>query len=120
MSNPTPTYADAFVAALAQQGATVSADQVADSSAVDADVQNARDWLGTLDDTTRQAIDEVTADNQIKVGLADPSVGIVQSIGPVLSAIDTTNTSISISAAMDMIATASQQAAAAAQQTPGN
>jgi hypothetical protein len=106
-------YADAMSAALASRGISVAAADMPTQDSVDADVQSLRDWLSSLDGDTRGAIDQVTGENAVKAGLADPSVGIVSAIGPILAAFDAAPESISISAATDTIAAASSEAAAA-------
>lgn len=106
-------YADALSNALAADGITVAAQDVPSQQDVDGDVTGLQTWLGSLDDNTRQGIDLVTAESPVKAGLADPSVGIVSSIGPILSGFDNAAASISISKAVELIAAASSQAAAA-------
>ena len=106
-------YADAMSTALSSHGISVAAEDVPTQDAVDADVQQLRDWLASLDDDTRAGIDQLTGENAVQAGLADPTVGIVSSIGPILAAFDAAPESISISAATDTIAAASSEAAAA-------
>jgi hypothetical protein len=108
-------YSDDFVAALsaAATGINISSDVVPTQDAVESDLTQLQNWLNSLDDDTHQAIDLVTADNPIKAGLADPNVGIVTSIGPILSAYDNLAASLSISMVYTQLANADTQAAAA-------
>lgn len=106
-------FADDFVTALSASGVSISADIVPTQDALNSDLTQLQSWLSSLDDDTHQAIDEVTAGNPIKAGLADPSVAIVTSIGPILSAFDDLPASLSISVAFQQISDAALQAAAA-------
>jgi hypothetical protein len=106
-------YSDDFVAALSASGISISSDLVPSQDAVESDLAQLKSWLDNLDDDTHQAIDLVTAENPIKAGLADPSVGIVTSIGPILSALDSQPQSLSISASYNLLSGADSQAAAA-------
>jgi len=104
------TYADEFARLLNERGIPVDAAVVPDKEFVDADVQVVREWLALLEENTRAAIDEVTAENAVQAGLGDPQVAIVGAIGPVLAAFDSQPESISITVSIDMIARASEDA----------
>jgi hypothetical protein len=108
------SYEETLAQILNDQGIPVDASAVPGRDAVEADLQRLRDWLGSLEDETKSAIDEATAENAVQAGLADPEVSIVQDIGGVLAGFDNQQSAISISSALDMIAAAS----AAADQPP--
>jgi hypothetical protein len=108
------SYEETFAQILNDQGIPVDASAVPGRDAVEADLQRLGDWLGSLEDETKSAIDEATAENAVQAGLADPEVSIVQDIGGVLTGFDNQPSAISISSALDMIAAAS----AAADQPP--
>ena len=106
------SYQETFAETMAGKGVPVDADMVPEQEAVNSDLNALSAWLNSLDENTHAAIDLVTAENPIKSGLADPSVSIVQAIGPLLAAFDTKPASISISTALEMLMDASTQAAA--------
>jgi hypothetical protein len=105
------SYAEAFAEAMAGKGVPVDASVVPDQEAVNSDLDALRAWLSSLDEGTRAALDLVTAKKPIKAGLADQSVGIVQTIGPLLAAFDSQPAPISISTALEMLTDASAKAA---------
>lgn len=107
------TYEEEFAQILSDQGLSVDASIVPGQDSVDADLQQLSGWLGGLEQASKDAIDEVTADNPVKAGLADPSVAIVSSIGGILAAFDAQAAAISISSALDTLTSASAQAAQA-------
>lgn len=106
------SYAEAFAEAMADKGVPVDASVVPEQEVVNSDLDALSAWLSSLDEDTHAAIDLVTAENPIKAGLADPSVGIVQAIGPLLAAFDAASASIPISTSVDMLTDASATAAA--------
>jgi hypothetical protein len=106
-------FADDFVTALSASGVNISADSVPTQDTLNDDLTQLQSWLESLDGDTHQAIDQATAGNPIKAGLADPNVAIVTSIGPILSAYDSLPASLSISDAAQQISAAAVQAAAA-------
>jgi|SRR5947209_8219450 hypothetical protein len=106
------SYTEAFATAMAGKGVPVDASVVPEQEAVNSDLDALGAWLSSLDEDTHAAIDTVTAENPIKAGLADQSVGIVQAIGPLLAAFDDQPASISISTALEMLTAASAEAAA--------
>ena len=106
------SYTEAFAEAMASKGVPIDASVIPEQEAVDSDLDALDAWLSSLDEDTHAAIDMVTAENPIKAGLANQSVGIVQAIGPLLAAFDSQPASISISTALEMLKDASATAAA--------
>jgi hypothetical protein len=104
-------YEEAFAQVMSDSGIAVDPGIVPSQDAVDADLAQMGDWLGSLEADTRAAIDQVTAENAVQAGLADGSVGIVQAIGPLLEAFDAQPEPLSISTTHQMLAAASAQAA---------
>ncbi len=126
-------FADDFVSALSAlkgvgigsdmvpaSGVSISSNIVPSATAIQADIKALTSWLRSLDEGTRQAIEEATADNPIKAGLADPKVGIVTSIGPILAAFDSHPSSQSIGIVGGLIAEAWEQAILKNPDTPFN
>ena len=105
------SYSQAFAEIMAGKGVPVDAATVPEQEAVNSDLEALGAWLNSLDEDTHAAIDLVTAENPVKYGLADPSVGIVRAIGPLLAAFDAKAASLSISTALGMLMDASTQAA---------
>jgi hypothetical protein len=105
------SYAQTFADLLTSQGVPVDADAVPDQQSVDSDLRQLSEWLRGLDDDTRAAIDQVTAENRVQVGLADDAVGIVQSLGGVLTAFDDQPEEIPVTTTVEMLFAVSAQAA---------
>lgn len=105
------SYEEAFASLLTERGVPLSAEAVPSQEAVDADLESMASWLESLEPDTHLAMDEVTGENAIQAGLADPSVGIVISIGPILEAFDSQPESISISTTLEMLKEISAAAA---------
>lgn len=103
-------FQESFANILSQSGIIVDASLVPDRQSVLSDVDTVATWLSSLEIDTKEAIDSVTADEPIKAGLADGSVGIVNSIGSILEAFDSAEASISISSATDIIRSAAESA----------
>ena len=108
-------FADAISEQLQVSGISVASDLISDSNSFAADVDSLANWLSSLEDNTRSAIDELTADNPVKKDFADPEVAIVSSLGPILSAFDATTASFSISATLDVLISAQTLAQGQAQ-----
>jgi hypothetical protein len=104
------SFADAISEKLQVSGILVASDLIPDSDSFGSDVVSLANWLSGLEDDTREAIDQLTADNPVKKDFADPEVAIVSSLGPILSAFDATNASFSISATLDVLISAQTQA----------
>ena len=104
-------YEEAFADLLTNRGVPLSADAVPSKEAVDADLKRLARWLESLEPDTHLAMDEITGENAIQAGLADPSVGIVKTIGSILEAFDSQPESISISTVLEMLSEISAAAA---------
>jgi hypothetical protein len=90
-------FADDYVQCLSQAGITVDVSVIPDSDTLSQGLGQLATWLNSLDSATQAAFDEVTADQPVKAGLADPTVGIAPNLGALLQAVDQLQASISIS-----------------------
>jgi hypothetical protein len=105
------SFEQAFADSLTSADVPVAVEDVPDRASLEADLESLATWLASLEADTREAIDEVTSENPIQVGLAAKSVAIVSTIGPVLAAFDAQPASISVSMALDMMKRAFDEAA---------
>ena len=108
------TFAEEFVEQLQNAGVPVPAESVPEREVLDRGLQSIQNWIGSLDENTQAALDEVTADFPVKAGLANDNVGIAPDLGGFLAAIDQLQASFPISTIVSSAVTASAAAAAAA------
>lgn len=101
-------FADSFVEQIRQSGIMVNPTDVGDRPSMQTDIDNLIQWQQALEGDTREAIDQLTAENPVKQAFADPEVAIVASLGPVLAACDAAPASISITDAIGIISGALQ------------
>ena len=66
-------------------------------------------WLSSLEEGTRSAVDEITADFKVKFGRAEPTVNIAPGLSDLLHACDALEASLSISTILDNCNTALSQ-----------
>ncbi|HWK47891.1 MAG TPA: hypothetical protein VNT30_24425 [Stellaceae bacterium] len=97
------SFQDGFTQSLNQAGISIDASLIPDQSSVSSDLDSLQTWLASLEPDTMTAIDQVSGENPVKAGLADPSVAIVSAIGPVLKAVDAAPAAFSISATLAML-----------------
>ena len=90
-------FSDDYAQCLSRAGISVDASVVPDSDTLSQSLEQLAAWFNSLDSVTQTAFDEVTADQPVKAGLADPTVGIAPNLGPLLAAVDQLHASISIS-----------------------
>jgi hypothetical protein len=102
-------FADDYVQCLSQAGITVDVSVIPDSDTLSQGLGQLATWFNSLDGATQAAFDEVTADQPVKAGLADPTVGIAPNLGPLLQAVDQLQASISISSLLTTCQSCLQQ-----------
>lgn len=99
-------FADSISEQLSTSGINVGADLIPSREIFSSDLDSLASWLASLDEGTRAATDQITGDNPVKAIFADPEVGIVSAIGPILAAFDAAAATFSIIAVLDMLKTA--------------
>lgn len=84
---------------LQESGINLSADVIPPQDRLLEGLDKIQIWLNTLDETTKMAVDESTADkdNPIKAGISDNDVAIAPELSDLLNALDTLPICLSIS-----------------------
>jgi hypothetical protein len=94
-------FSDDFASALSNAGIPIDASVVPTQDVLQSGLNSLSEWLNSLDEGTRSAVEEVTADFPIKFGLSDPLVNIAPGLSDLLAACDSLQTSLSISTILD-------------------
>ena len=102
-------FQEDFANALTNLGITVDSAVIPSQDVLQNGLDSLFGWLNSLDDTTRSAADEVTADFAVKQGLADPTVNIAPGLSELLKACDDLQADLSISMILDKCNTALSQ-----------
>ncbi len=107
------SFADDFAQLLQTSGASIDPGAVPPPETIQAGLDGLEGWLGSLDSTTSQAVDEVTAEFPVKFGLSNPEVGIAPGLDGIMAAFDAMPASISASTILTTCKDALQKAIAA-------
>ncbi len=99
-------FQEDFANALNDFGITVDSSVIPSQDVLQNGLDSLSEWLSSLEDETRAAADEVTADFPVKFGLADAEVNIAPGLSDLLKAFDDLPASLSISTILDNCKTA--------------
>jgi hypothetical protein len=99
-------FAQQFVEQLKDGGFSVEARSVPERAMLASDLTQLTQWLDSLDEDTRNAVDGVTADFNCKYSVADPQVAIAPTLSDLLSALDEAPVSLSVTDAVSALQSA--------------
>jgi hypothetical protein len=103
------SFSDDFAQALREGGFDVEVASVPPRKALESGLERVRAWIDSLEEDTRSALDEVTAEFPIKRHLADPTVDIAPGLFDLLQAFDSVPASTSITKVLEVCDQALEQ-----------
>ena len=95
-------FSEDFAAALGKSGFVVDPKSVPPAAVLETSLGSARQWLDSLESTTRKAVDEVTGEFGLNAALADDQVRIAPGLSGLLQVFDAAKVDVSISTVVDL------------------